>query len=199
MSFINDKTKEINCKIVYFGPAQCGKSTTLRHLYREIQTGAKGEMVSLSEDNDHTLYFDFVPLNLGKVNGHTIRLHLYTVPGEIGYAQSRALISKGVDGVVFVVDSQLERMESNLKSLAGLKDLLKNEGHQWGEIPRVYQYNKRDLASAVAVEEMRKFVNPEGADEFETIATTGQGVFDAFHSISILVLRELKAHEILES
>ncbi|MFH0800272.1 MAG: GTPase domain-containing protein [Pseudomonadota bacterium] len=192
MSFTNDKTREINCKIVYYGPALCGKSTSLRHIYSEIRKGAKGDMVSLSQDNDRTLFFDFVPLNVGKIRGYTVRLHLYTVPGEVGYQQSRALISKGVDGVVFVADSALERMESNLKSLDSLKEILKGEGHAWGEIPCVYQYNKRDMANAVPLDELRRYLNSEGGEEHETVATTGEGVFDAFRSISTQVLRGLK-------
>lgn len=193
MSFINDKTKEINCKIVYMGPALSGKSTSLRFLYDEIRKGAKGEMVSLSQDDDRTLFFDFVPLNVGAIRGYNVRLHLYTVPGEIGYQQSRALISKGVDGVVFIVDSQLERMEANLKSLKGLKDILKNEGHAWGEVPVVYQYNKRDLTSALPIEELREYLNRERSEDFETVATNGQGIFDAFKAISTQVLKALKS------
>ncbi len=192
MSFINDKTKEINCKIVYYGPALCGKSTTLRHIYHEVRKGAKGEMISLSQDDDRTLYFDFVPLNVGAIRGYTVRLHLYTVPGEVGYQQSRSLISKGVDGVVFVADSALERMESNLKSLTGLKEILSNEGHTLSEIPLVFQYNKRDAKSAVPADELRRYLNPEGAPDFETTATSGEGIFEAFKSISTLVLISLK-------
>ena len=192
MSFINDKTKEINGKIVYVGPAGGGKSTSLRALYDEIRKGAKGEMVSLSQDDDRTLYFDFVPLNLGAVGGYTIRLHLYTVPGEVGYQQSRVLISKGVDGVVFVADSQLTRMEANLTSLASLKEILRHEGHAWGEIPVVYQFNKRDAAGAIPVGELRHYLGAGENEDFETIATEGRGVFDAFRAISARVLMEIK-------
>lgn len=192
MSFINDKTKEINCKIVYYGPPLCGKSTSLRYIYNEIRRDAKGEMVSLSSDNDRTLYFDFVPLNLGTIGGYTIRVHLYTVPGEVGYSQSRMLISKGVDGVVFMADSALERMEANLKALAGLKDILKSEGHSWGEVPLVYQYNKRDLPNTIPVSELRHYINKENAADFETVAINGTGVFDAFRAITQAVLANLK-------
>lgn len=192
MSFTNDKTKEINCKIVYYGPPLCGKSTTLRCLYGEVKRDAKGEMVSLSQDKDRTLYFDFVPLNLGKIGSYTVRIHLYTVPGEVGYQQSRALISKGVDGVVFIADSRLESMEANLKSLKELKEILKQEGHGWGEVPCVYQYNKRDAVNAIPVAELRHFLNKEGFADFETIATAGQGVFEVFRAISSLVLKDLK-------
>lgn len=192
MSFINDKTKEINCKIVYYGPALCGKTTSLRYIYDNVQKEAKGERISLSHGDDRTLYFDFVPLNLGKVKDYTIRLHLYTVPGEVGYKQARALISKGIDGVVLLVDSQLEKMDANLKSLKSLKEILKGEGHEWGKFPCVLQYNKRDLPAAVPVGELREYVNSEGFDEFETVATKGQGVFEAFTAISKLVLKDLK-------
>lgn len=191
MSFINDKTREINCKIAYYGPPLCGKSTSLRHIYNEVKRGAKGEMLSLSQDDDNTLYFDFVPLHLGKVGGYTVRLHLYTLPGEVGYRQSRALISKGIDGVVFVADSRFESMESNLSSLTNLKEILKMEGHEWGDIPCVYQYNKRDLADAVPIDELRRHINLEGNEEVGTTATTGQGVLDAFRAISKLVVTNL--------
>ena len=192
MSFINDKSKEINCKIVYCGPALSGKSTTLRSLCDQIRSGSRGEMTSIAQEDDRTLYFDFVPLTLGKVRGYTVRLHLYTVPGEVGYQQSRALIAKGVDGVVFVADSQLTRMDENLKSLTGLKEILRSEGHTWEATPIAFQYNKRDLGGTVAPEQLRAYLNAEGRPEFETVATKGQGVFDAFQAISTLVLKDLK-------
>lgn len=192
MSFINDKVKEINCKIVYYGPPLCGKSTSLRHIYNRVTSGAKGEMVSIAKDDDRTLYFDFVPLNIGKINDYTIRLHLYTVPGEVGYKQSRALISKGVDGVVFIADSSLTRMEANLASLKSLKDILNNEELEWGEVPCVFQYNKRDLPNALPIEELRKYLNAEGYEDFESVATSGSGVFEAFETISLKVLKALK-------
>ncbi len=191
MSFTNDKTREINCKIVYYGPPLSGKSTTLRQLYGEVRKDSKGDMISLSQDKDRTLYFDFVPLNLGKVGGYTVRVHLYTVPGEAGYEQSRSLISKGVDGVVFIADSQLARMEANLAALSGLKEILRKEGHEWGEVPCVFQYNKRDLPGAVPSKDLAHYLNDEGREEFETVATTGKGVFEAFKAITQLVLKAL--------
>lgn len=191
MSFINENTKEINCKVVYYGPPLSGKSTTLRHLYSEVKKDSKGEMISLSQDDDKTLYFDFVPLNLGKIGDYMVRLHLYTVPGEMGYEQSRTLISKGVDGVVFIADSQLERMESNIQCLEDLKKMLKQEGLDWSKMPCVFQYNKRDLPGTVPAKEIAHHLNKEGREDFETVATTGQGVFDAFKAISVQVLKEL--------
>lgn len=192
MSFINENTKEINCKVVYFGPPLSGKSTSLRHLYGEIKKGKKGEMISLSQDNDRTLYFDFVPLNLGKIGDYTVRLHLYTIPGEIAYEQSRALISKGVDGIVFVADSQLTRMDANLENLESLKKFLTQEGQHWSETPCVFQYNKRDLPGTVPADELARYLNKDGREGFETVATEGTNIFDAFKAISTHVLKDLK-------
>ncbi len=192
MSFINQNTNEINCKIVYYGPALAGKSTTLRGIYGDVKKGSKGKMISLAQDDDHTLYFDFVPLNLGKIGDYTVKLHLYTIPGEVGYRQSRALISKGVDGVVFVADSQLTRMEENIKSLTGLKEILHGEGLDWQSVPFTFAYNKRDLQGIVPREEMSRYLNTEKREEFETVATKGEGIFDAFRSASLQVLKELK-------
>ena len=192
MSFINESSKEINCKIIYYGPALSGKSTSLRHIYSEVKQDPKGKMVSLAQDDDRTLYFDFVPLNLGKIRGYEVRLHLYTIPGEVGYQQSRTLISKGLDGVVFVADSQLTRMEDNIKSLSGLREMLANEGQDFSKVPFAFAYNKRDLPGTIPTAEMSRYLNPDGRAEFETVATEGTGVFNAFKSISMQVLKELK-------
>lgn len=192
MSFINEKTKEINAKIIYAGPPRAGKSTSLRRVYDEVKKGAKGEPLSLREENDQTLFFNFVPLTLGTVRDFTVRLHLYTVPGEAAYRQSRSLISTGIDGVLFVADSQLERMEDNLASLRELRELLRTEGEALEETPLVFQYNKRDLSSAVPAKELHRYLNEQGTAEFETIATKGVGVFEAFREISRRVLRRLQ-------
>ncbi|OGQ21446.1 MAG: gliding-motility protein MglA [Deltaproteobacteria bacterium RIFCSPLOWO2_02_FULL_44_10] len=192
MSFINDKTKEINCKVVYYGPPQCGKSTTLKKIYEQVTTQKKGELISLNQENDRTLYFDFVPLHLGKLNGYTIRLHLYTVPGEIGYQAARSLTSKGVDGAVFIADSSLEKTEANLESLRSLKEVLSQAGDDPEKIPFVFQYNKRDLPRAVPVAELSRLLNKQKAPEFETIATQNKGVFEALTSIGSQVLLDLK-------
>jgi signal recognition particle receptor subunit beta len=191
MAFINDKSKEINCKIVYFGPPRCGKSTSLRYIYESVKKGSRGDMISLSQEDDKTLFFDFVPLTLGKLKGYDIRLHLYTVPGDVGYRQARSLISKGVDGLVFMVDSQLEMMEHNIASLLDLKEILSSEGHSWGEIPCVMQYNKRDLKNTASIKALSGYLNDKGFAEFETVATEGRGVFEAFTGISKAVLKEL--------
>jgi signal recognition particle receptor subunit beta len=193
MSFINDKTREINCKIIYYGPPLSGKSTSLRAIYDHVRQGGKGEMISLSQANDRTLFFDFVPLALGTFGDYTLRLHLYTVPGEVGYQQSRSLIAKGIDGVVFVADSQLTRMEENLRNLSVLKEILKKEEHAWENVPCSFQYNKRDMKDVVPVAEIQHYLNPDGHPHFETVATTGRGVYEAFTAVSTKVLKELKA------
>ncbi len=192
MSFINEQTREINCKIVYFGPALGGKSTSLRAIYQQVREGNKGEMVSLSTDDNRTLFFDFIPLNLGTIKGFTVRLHLYTVPGQAAYDTQRGLISKGTDGVVFVADSQIQRMEANLASLLDLQKILTNAGGEWGKTPTVIQYNKRDLPQAAPITELRRLLNPTGLPDFESVATKNDGIFDAFKEISGRVLRGLK-------
>jgi signal recognition particle receptor subunit beta len=192
MAFINEKNKEINCKIVYYGPPRCGKSTSLKQICSEIKKDTKGELISLTSDDDKTLYFDFVPITLGKLKDFTIRLHLYTVPGEVAYEANRKIISKGVDGVVFVADSQIEKVESNLSSIRELKDILKHEGIDLIDVPHVIQYNKRDLPNAAPLLELRKLLNKHAVPDFETVATKGNGVFDAFQVISSKVLMDLK-------
>ena len=192
MAFINERNKEINCKIVYYGPPRCGKSTSLRYLCGEIRKNTKGELISLTSDDDRTLYFDFVPLTLGKIKDYTIRLHLYTVPGEVAYEANRKIISKGVDGVVFVADSQIEKVEGNLSSLSELKEILDHEKISFTDVPHVIQYNKRDLNNAAPVRELRSLINKFAAPDFETVATKGTGVFDSFKAIGTKGLLDLK-------
>lgn len=192
MAFINERNKEINCKIVYYGPPRCGKSTSLRQICGEVRKDTKGELVSLTSDNDKTLYFDFVPITLGHIKDYVIRLHLYTVPGEVAYEANRKIISKGVDGVVFVADSQLEKAEQNLASLAELKEILDHEGIDFSEVPHVIQYNKRDLPNAAPLKELRAILNKFAAPDFETVATSGNGVYEAFKAITTKVLMDLK-------
>lgn len=193
MSFINDNTKEINCKVVYYGPAMCGKTTTLKQICNQIKRESKGEMVSINADEQNrTLYFDFVPLTLGKVKNYTIRLHVYTVPGEVAYKSARKILSKGVDGVVFIADSQLQRMEDNITSLNELKAIVREEDLDWASLPKVIQYNKRDLPGALSITEMQGVLNPVGDAHFETVAITGQGVFDTLKAIGTKVVMGLK-------
>lgn len=196
MSFINERTKEINCKVIYYGPPQSGKSTTLKYIFEQVRQEAKGQLISLNQGDERTLYFDFVPLNLGTLKGYTIRLHLYTVPGEIGYQASRALTSKGLDGAVFVADSQLACVEANQASLKSLEGILVQEGYALASVPLVFQYNKRDLPTAVPTRELSRLLNASGTEEFETIATMGQGVFETLKSIGSKVLLGLKRQKL---
>ena len=192
MSFINYSSREINCKIVYYGPGLCGKTTNLQYIYNKTNPEAKGKMISLATETERTLFFDFLPLSLGEIRGFRTRFHLYTVPGQVFYDASRKLILKGVDGVVFVADSQVERMEANLESWENLRTNLSEQGYDLNRIPNVVQYNKRDLPNAVAVEELRSSLNPRSVPEFQAVAPTGVGVFDTLKAVAKLVLTELK-------
>jgi signal recognition particle receptor subunit beta len=192
MSFINYSAREINCKIVYYGCGLCGKTTNLQYIYEKTNPESKGKMISLATETERTLFFDFLPLSLGEIKGFKTRFHLYTVPGQIFYDASRKLILKGVDGIVFVVDSQAERMDANIESFENMKENLHEHGYDIEQIPYVIQYNKRDLPSAVPVEEIRKLLNPQGVPDFEAIATKGIGVFETLKAIIKLVLIELK-------
>ena len=192
MSFINYMAREINCKIVYYGPGLCGKTTNLQYIYERTNPDAKGKMISLATETDRTLFFDFLPLALGEIRGFKTRFHLYTVPGQVFYDASRKLILKGVDGVVFVADSQVERMEANLESVDNLRENLAEQGYDLDKVPYVVQYNKRDLPNTVSIEELRQMINPGGAPDFQAVAPTGVGVFDTLKSVAKLVLTELK-------
>jgi signal recognition particle receptor subunit beta len=192
MSFINYPAREINCKIVYYGPGLCGKTTNLQWIYKRTNPNAKGKMISLATETERTLFFDFLPLSLGEIRGFKTRFHLYTVPGQVFYDASRKLILKGVDGVVFVADSQIERMEANIESVENLKANLIEQGYALDSIPHVIQYNKRDLPNAAPVTEMKKLLNPNGMPDFESVATEGTGVFETLKAVAKLVLIELK-------
>ena len=192
MSFINYMAREINCKIVYYGPGLCGKTTNLQYIYKRTNPEAKGKMISLATETERTLFFDFLPLSLGEIRGFKTRFHLYTVPGQVFYDASRKLILKGVDGVIFVADSQLERLEANQESLDNLRTNLAEHGYSLEKIPYVIQYNKRDLPNALPVEELRPILNPTNQLDFEASARTGQGVFETLKAVSKLVLTELK-------
>ena len=192
MSFINYMAREINCKIVYYGPGLCGKTTNLQYIYERTNPEAKGKMISLATETERTLFFDFLPLSLGEIRGFKTRFHLYTVPGQVFYDASRKLILKGVDGVIFVADSQLERLEANEESVENLRTNLAEQGYSLEKIPYVIQYNKRDLQNAVSVEELRPVINPMNVPDYEAVARSGVGVFDTLKAVSKLVLTELK-------
>ena len=192
MTFINYAAREINCKIVYYGPGLCGKTTNLQWIYQRTAPEAKGKMISLATEQDRTLFFDFLPLSLGEIRGFKTRFHLYTVPGQVFYDASRKLILKGVDGVVFVADSQIERMEANMESLENLQHNLAEQGYQLEKIPYVIQYNKRDLPNIAPVQELRDLLNTTRVPDYEAVASRGVGVFDTLKAVAKLVLTELK-------
>ena len=192
MSFINYSSREINCKIVYYGPGLCGKTTNLQYIYSKTNPDLKGKMISLATETERTLFFDFLPLALGQIRGFRTRFHLYTVPGQVFYDASRKLILKGVDGVVFVADSQIERMEANIESLENLRLNLAEQGYDLDRLPCVIQYNKRDLPNVAPLDEMQRVLNPKGLTEFEACATKGTGVFETLKAVARSVLRELK-------
>ena len=191
MSFINFAAREINCKIVYYGPGLCGKTTNLQHIYDKSNVGTKGKLISLATETDRTLFFDFLPLELGTVRGFKTRFHLYTVPGQVFYDASRKLILKGVDGVIFVAESQEERMDANLEALDNLVTNLKGQGYDFNTIPYVLQFNKRDLPTAMAVEDMKKILCRRNEPVVEACASKGTGVFETLRAVAKVVLQEL--------
>ena len=160
MSMINYASREINCKLVYYGPGLGGKTTNLEHVYGKVTPDQRGKMVSLATETERTLFFDFLPVDLGTIRGFKTRFHLYTVPGQVYYNASRKLILKGVDGVVFVADSQMERMEANVESMQNLYDNMAEYGYDLTKLPFAIQYNKRDLPNAAAIEQLQEQLNP---------------------------------------
>src|ERR671932_648862 len=192
MTFINYASREINCKIVYYGPGLCGKTTNLQYIFDSTAPQAKGKLISLATETDRTLFFDFMPLELGTVRGFKTRFHLYTVPGQVFYDASRKLILKGVDGVVFVADSQEERMDANIESLYNLEENLKSNGYDLLKIPYVLQLNKRDLPNVVPVPDLVAELRRKDEVVQEAVAATGAGVFDTLKAIAKLVLTELR-------
>jgi len=193
MTFINYASREINCKIVYYGPGLCGKTTNLQFIYDKTNPTAKGKLISLATETDRTLFFDFLPLELGTVRGFKTRFHLYTVPGQVFYDASRKLILKGVDGVIFVADSQVERMDANVESVENLAINLKSQGYDLGAIPYVLQVNKRDLPNVAPLEEMKQLLIRKNPPEpvFEAVAAKGVGVFETLKGVAKLVLADL--------
>ncbi len=192
MSFINYAAREINVKIVFYGPGLCGKTTNLQYIFEKSSPQQKGKLISLATETDRTLFFDFLPLDLGSVRGFKTRFHLYTVPGQVFYDASRKLILKGVDGVVFVADSQEARMDANEESLRNLEENLQENGFDLKSVPYVLQFNKRDLPTAVLVDDMYRLLNFKGEPTFEAVATKGIGVFETLKAAAKQVLYELR-------
>lgn len=192
MSFINYNAKEIHCKIVYYGPSLGGKTTNLQWVFQETTPDQKNQLMTLNTETERTLFFDFLPMDLGEIRGFKTRFHLYTVPGQVVYDASRKLILKGLDGVVFVADSQAERMEENLQSLKNLERNLEAQGYNIREIPLVFQYNKRDLPSALSLKDLRSQLNHYNAPEFEATASEGKGVMESLKTISKSIVNVLK-------
>jgi signal recognition particle receptor subunit beta len=192
MSFVNYHSKEINCKIVYYGPGLGGKTTNIQHVYQKTSGDSKGKIISLNTENERTLFFDFLPLDLGEIRGFKTRFHLYTVPGQVFYEASRKLILRGVDGVVFVADSQVERLDANIESLKSLESNLLEQGYDMTKIPIVMQWNKRDLPNVMSKEDLSEKLNKWNFPEFTGTAIQGEGVFETLKQISKLVLMNLK-------
>ena len=192
MPFINFPAREINCKLVYYGPGLGGKTANLQWIFEHTGTSQKGKMVSLATESDRTLFFDFLPLDLGSVRGFKTRFHLYTVTGQVFYEASRRLILKGADGVVFVADSQAERLDANLETLDNLREHLKDHNLDFNTIPYVLQLNKRDLPNVLSVEELTQQLSVKGEPVMEAVAFRGEGVFETLKEVAKLVLAELK-------
>ncbi len=188
MSLINYASRELNCKIVYYGTGLGGKTTNLEYVYSKVNPDAKGKMISLATETERTLFFDFLPIDLGEVKGFKTRFHLYTVPGQVYYNASRKLILKGVDGVIFVADSQKERMEANIEAMHNLYENLESYGYDLAKIPFAVQYNKRDLPNAMSVEDLRSQLNPANVPDFEGVAVEGKGVFETLSAVSKMVV-----------
>jgi mutual gliding-motility protein MglA len=193
VSFINYAAREINCKLVYYGPGLCGKTANLQFIYSKVAPTTRGKLISLATETERTLFFDFLPLELGTIRGFKTRFHLYTVPGQVFYDASRKLILKGADGLVFVADSQIERLEANIESLENLEANLAEQGQKLEAMPFALQYNKRDLPNIVSIEELQATLNPRAVPWFEACAIKGVGVIETLKGIAKLVLIDLKS------
>ena len=193
MSLINYSSREINCKVVYYGPGLGGKTTNIQYVYDKLAPDTKGKLVTLATEMDRTLFFDFLPLELGEVKGFKTRFHLYTVPGQVYYNASRKLILRGVDGIVFVADSSEARFDANIESIYNLHDNLKEFDLDIGKIPFVMQWNKRDMPDALPLPDLEEELNSESYDSFEAVAVKGDGVFDTLKCVAKQVLRQLQS------
>jgi len=191
LSLINYSSREINVKIVYYGPGLCGKTTNIQYIYNKVSPETKGKLITLATEMDRTLFFDFLPLELGEVKGFKTRFHLYTVPGQVYYDASRKLILRGVDGIVFVADSQASRYDANIESLYNLHENLKEYNIKLEDIPFSIQYNKRDLNDIISVSDLEQELNPRKYPSFEAVAVNGTGVFNTLKSVAKSVLRNL--------
>jgi mutual gliding-motility protein MglA len=192
MAVINYSKKEISAKIVYYGPSVCGKTTNIQSIYGSIKPDQKGKLVSLATEADRTLFFDFLPIEIANIRGFKTRLHFYTVPGQVYYNSTRRAVLTGVDGLVFVADSQRDKMEENVESLANLEENLNYYGKSMKTLPLVMQYNKRDLPDVTPVSEMEQILNPDGYPYFEAVATTGEGVLQTLTKVTKMVLKHIE-------
>jgi len=199
MVFFNHATRQMTAKIVYYGPGLCGKTTNLNTIYGKTSQKARGEMVSLNTETDRTLFFDLLPMDVGMVGGFKTKLQLYTVPGQVFYNSTRKLVLKGVDGIVFVVDSQTAMLDACKESYQNLEENLRELGLNLGDIPTVFQWNKRDLRNVVPVEELEAVFNPKGAPSFQSVASDGSGVFETLRGITKLALFHIKTNVLGES
>lgn len=193
MVSINYSSREVCCKIVYYGPGLSGKTTNLQYVHAKVPSDTRGKMISLATESDRTLYFDFLPINIGTINGFAAKFQLYTVPGQVYYNATRKLVLRGVDGLVFVADSQPDKMDENIESLVNLEENLKEYGYDLNNLPMVIQYNKRDLPGVLPVDQLNAKLNTRGWPHFEASATIGNGVFDTLKLIIKLVLEKAKS------
>ena len=192
MSLVNYPSKEVNCKVVYYGPGLGGKTTNIKQVYATVPEQSRGRLISLSTDRDRTLFFDFLPVDIGQIGAFRVRFHLYTVPGQVYYRANRKLVLRGADSVVFVADSQRERLEADVESLRDLYVNLVENGADAERLPMVFQYNKRDAQSAMPVDELEELLNPARLPSFEAVASEGRGVADTLKTVCKMVVRTLQ-------
>lgn len=192
MSFLNYSTKEINFKIVYYGPGLSGKTTNIKYIYSKIRKNNKGKLVSLATETERTLFFDFVPFDLGTIKGYKVKIHLYTVPGQIYYSSSRKLILKGVDGIIFVADSQNERYEANLESFSDMLNNLRDYNISFKNLPYILQLNKRDLPNVTPIDELVRALRKKEEPVIESIALQGAGVIETLKKVSKMVMMNVR-------
>lgn len=191
MALINIATHEIHCKIVYYGIGYCGKTTNLQHVFKSINPNARGEMLSIATATERTLFFDFLPLDLGTVHGFRTRFHLYTVPGQILYERTRLAVLNGADGIVFVVDSQADKFEENIQSIAELEQNMRRMGKDLKNFPLIMQWNKRDMPNALPISVLERYLNRRHVPAYEAVAAQGRGVFATLRAISKTVMAQL--------